>query len=512
MPSVLSTGSRRFVLCRHESRILRCAAVSIAVMLAMLLLAGSSRAGERRAQVVTFAQFNFVHAVAASMARVYFATTEGILRYNKLDRRWEEPLTGASALRDQEVVRLWVETFDERLYAQTELGLYEYDIFFDRWYPITTLPDLNLGYTHVEPPTDLLPVEGETYFGQGKFVDRVGRSYRITDIIADRSGDFWIATWGRGPARASTASRQLEFMPFGLIQNHVNTIFRDDSVLWVSGVVLGEPRTGLTGLNMLSLESIQIESGLDESLPADDINCLFADSSTLYIGTDHGLLIMDKAQRSVQARIGTREGLPGHRVVSLTRYRGDLYVGTSGGLAVLPADNDTLYHVYASEFDGWTIYDLEPVGKHLWIASSRGAYRYDPTSGKLQRYRDPGQTLFGRVYDIEATDGDLWLAADGGIVRLDTRTGEQRLLQDQATRLHRRAMAANGVLAAITSDRGVTVFFFDDDDELVQREFTVDDGLPSPDTYALELVGDFLWIGSDAGLTRLLWNDPRRVD
>ncbi|RME23927.1 MAG: hypothetical protein D6800_09245, partial [Candidatus Zixiibacteriota bacterium] len=191
------------------------------VLAAVLILTvvASTYAGDRRLQAVTFAQFNYVRSVAASMSHVYFATTEGIIRYNKLQQRWEEPLTGTEAIRDEELMQVWANTFDDKLYVRTDVGLYEYDLFLRHWYPITALPSFDRSYKHVEPPDDLLPPVGENYFGQGKLVDRSGRNYRITDIIADQSGDYWLGTWGHGAAQASTSSRQVEFLPFGLIQN-----------------------------------------------------------------------------------------------------------------------------------------------------------------------------------------------------------------------------------------------------------------------------------------------------
>jgi len=51
-----------------------------------------------------------------------------------------------------------------------------------------------------------------------------------------------------------------------------------------------------------------------------------------------------------------------------------------------------------------------------------------------------------------------------------------------------------------------------DHDPPLEREFTTQDGLPSNEVYELLLDGDYLWIGSDRGLTRFLWNDPDRID
>ena len=67
-------------------------------------------------------------------------------------------------------------------------------------------------------------------------------------------------------------------------------------------------------------------------------------------------------------------------------------------------------------------------------------------------------------------------------------------------------------IAAVASRRGVTVFFLDEESQASEREFGPLDGLPSDDIRCLYVDGDYLWIGSDRGLTRFLWNDPYRID
>ena len=74
-----------------------------------------------------------------------------------------------------------------------------------------------------------------------------------------------------------------------------------------------------------------------------------------------------------------------------------------------------------------------------------------------------------------------------------------------------RALAVNDRIAAISSDNGMT-FIFHDLDKPYQKEFTRFDGLPSPYVYSLRMDGDYLWVGTDEGLTRFLWNNPDRVD
>ena len=74
-----------------------------------------------------------------------------------------------------------------------------------------------------------------------------------------------------------------------------------------------------------------------------------------------------------------------------------------------------------------------------------------------------------------------------------------------------RSLAVNDTVAMVSSDNGVTMLPFRQK-RIRTREFTVDDGLVSSYVFSLYLDGDYLWIGSDRGLTRFLWNDPDLID
>lgn len=487
-------------------------ALMSAAIVAFLFMSMSAHGDDNRVNIVTFADFGYVNSVATSINHVYFATTEGIISYNKVEERWEKPLTGTLGFLGEEAKQIWVDTFGEKLYARTNIGLYELDLFFDQWFPINDLPRINKSYLHTSPPEDILPAAGENYFGDGRFTDRFGRLYSISDMIDDQHGTFWIGTWGRGAARASNSSRVVERLPFGLAQNRVGTIFSEDSLLWLSGSRDRQFRTGITGFNPTTFGSLQIETGLDTDLPAVDINCLYGDKNYLYVGTEIGLLLLDRRTWRVVREIKRRHGLPNDRITSLTGNGDTLYVGTREGLSMITESLDSIATVYPGVFSEQTIYDLEIIGGHLWIGSSVGAYRLSLSRYTLQSYRDADAFLFSQVYDIESEGENIWFSADGGMLKLNSKTGKVETFQSQSSLPRRRVIAANESIAAINSNRGVTIFFLDDKSSRVSREFSVDDGLVSDNIFDLHLEGDYLWIGSDKGLTRLLWNDPRRVD
>jgi ligand-binding sensor domain-containing protein len=188
-----------------------------------------------------------------------------------------------------------------------------------------------------------------------------------------------------------------------------------------------------------------------------------------------------------------------------------ILVGTANGLNLITHVNDSVGYVRPGQFMNDVIYDLELVDSSLWIAAGTGAYRLKLRSGRLQRYQDPDLLLFGEVYDIERHENDLWFASDEGLVRLNTLTGEAEPFRLTSLKVTPRALAVNDTIAAVASDRGLMLVFHTNEKPFT-REFTTDDGLASNYVFSLLLDGDYLWIGTDKGLTRFLWNNPDRVD
>jgi hypothetical protein len=469
------------------------------------------RAQILRDQAVTWTDFSYVNTSATSMSHVYFATTGGIIRYDKIANRWEEPMTGADGLYGEIPVRIWVNQFDDRLFARTEFDLYEYDRLFDRWYPIDQLPNVEFNGTHIAPPIDLLPGSGINFVGENTITDYYNRTFSISDVLDDNVGNLWFGTWGQGTGMANSSARVIDLLPFGLLQKPVTTILLDGDTLFASGPVGTGFRTGVTAMDLEDYNFSYIESGVERDFPSVDVNAIESDGSYLYIGTDNGLYTASRESMKIARHYGERHGLIDYQVRSLKRLGDSLFIGTARGLNLLRLGLDTLTQVYPSQFRNYTIYDLEFTEGYVWIASEIGAYRLATADGQLQRFEDPHRVLFSRVLAIETHGDKIWFASEDGILSLDLKSGKTDPFRDIVRRSSHRALAANDDVVALASDRGMTILFLNRKKRL-SRDFTTDDGLVSNYVYALELDGDYVWVGTDEGLTRFLWNNPERVD
>lgn len=481
------------------------------VFICILAFAVPSDAQRLEDQATTWADFNYVNYVASSMSHVYFATTQGIIRYNKLERRWEDPMTGQPGLDERDIRRVWVNTFDEKLYAETFSGLFEYDQLFESWSPITELPDIRSNTRPVSPPDQMFPPFGYTYSAGGVLIDPYGRSFAITDMIDDGAGTLWLGTWGNGAGTAAGVGDPIDLLPFGLVQNRVNAIYDDGEKLWLSGLVDTSYRAGISIFDVASNSFSYVEEGVRSDFPLVDIYCLDGDSEAVYIGTENGLMMYDLQKQRITDHLNTRNGLTDNIVLSLERVGDSLFVGTDGGLTLLDFAIDSVKYINSKEFLNQSIYSMAQQDTFLWIGASNGAYRYSLKTGKLQQYDDPKSVLFSHVYDIQVNGNEVWFVADGGVLMLDTKTGDTRDYQIISNRLWPSALAVNDEVAAVTSSRGMTLIFRNKY-KPISREFSVEDGLPSPNVYSLLMDGDYVWVGTDLGLTHFYWNNPRRID
>lgn len=467
-------------------------------------------------QIITWADFSNVIRVTSSMTYVYAATTEGIIRYNKIEQRFEEPLTGRVGLRGDEIRGIWTDTFDKKLLLQTDAGKFEYDHFFKAWTEVFELSEFETDVRHVVTPVGMLAPFGFNTLADGTIVDRFGRNFPINDIIDDGTGTLWIGTWGFGLATAESSSKLIELLPYGLLQNQVSAILDEDSLVWVGGPLGTSYRSGLTAFNLAENRFSYLETGLSSGSPEADVYCLAGNSEAIFVGSSEGLFVYDRALDKITDQMTERNGLTG-RVVSALEIVGDsLFVGTTGGIAIVDFIKDSITYLNQREFLNQMIYDFERVDNTLWIAAELGAYRLLLDSGELFKFKDPGGSLFSRVYALDRYGDKLWFLGEDGLLRLNLKTGQT--VDYPAGSLHLgnsfypfRTLAVNDRVAAVSSSRGFTLFF-DEKGKPDYREFSTDDGLPSSNVMALLFDGDYLWVGTERGLSSFWWNNPNRVD
>jgi WD40 repeat protein len=304
----------------------------------------------------------------------------------------------------------------------------------------------------------------------------------------------------------------MEPMPFGLIQNNVIDVYSHNDRIWVSGQARDGGRSGISIYDPKANDFEYLESEFFNDFPVIDVNCLAVNEQTVFIGSEEGVLLYDRAMERVTRTLSSHNGLPHDNVLSLQLFGDSLYVGTQEGLAMITSGGDSATFLFPSRFNQMAVFCFELVDSILWIGTSEGAFRLQLSNGKLHQFIDPDQALTGDVYAIAAWEKQLVFASPDGVVWADGRTGEVQLLLI-TDRIHSSvvALAVNDRIVAAAADDGLTLIYYTDKRQN-KRTFTTQDGLPSDNLYDLLLDGDYLWVGSDEGLSRFWWNNPTRVD
>ncbi|MEK7774514.1 MAG: hypothetical protein AAB305_01345 [Candidatus Zixiibacteriota bacterium] len=480
---------------------LRWPVLLVALLLSVVKTSASALSGE----LVTFSDFNTITAVASSSSHVYFATPFGITRYNKIENLWELPLAGSEQIAREEIQALRVDLFDQHLYARSTQNWYEYDLTFERWYPIGKEPRVENPSKEVRPDGVMYPPEGFTWSADGYLIDKLGRTAPMDVILDDGSGVWWIGTQGYGAAKSSSSGRILTLLPYGLLQRRVNA-FLDDSLLWVAGTVTG-PRTGITLMDREENRFQYIETGFGAAFEAVDINCFSSEGNSVYAGTSNGVYTLSRETGEMLGHITSTLGLADNNVISLATNGDTLFVGTALGLSVVIPTGGKSRFASIEEFARHTVFDMQIVDSSLWVASSNGVYRLSLVNGSLKKFNDPTLVLAHEVFDIDYVGENLWMTSSSGALRVNVRTGDIEPFRVGMSRTIAREIEVNDTIAVLNSDRGIVLLYYKEDKQPT-REITVEDGLPSSYVYSLLFDGDFLWIGSDRGLTRLWWSSP----
>jgi ligand-binding sensor domain-containing protein/serine phosphatase RsbU (regulator of sigma subunit) len=200
-------------------------------------------------------------------------------------------------------------------------------------------------------------------------------SNQILDIIEDREGNMWFASFGKG------------------------AIMYDDEKF-----ISYNEKTGLIGSQVQYI--------------------LFMDDSTFYIATEEGLLKFKKEGNRI-TRLNyftTKNGLNDVGVNVVEKFnREQLWIGTNNGINILNGNNLKKF-IQNDIFDNLRINSLLADSyNNMWIGTSGGLFKF--SKDKLFFLDQDNGLINNEVTTIfEEKKGTVWIGTLGGIVRFDSKT------------------------------------------------------------------------------------------
>lgn len=484
-------------------------------LILMVLIAGCPlRAEIIRGQAVSWTDFSHITGIALGQDYAYFATTEGILRYHRAERHWDDPITSSDGLWGGAVQRLAVSFDDSRISAETDNGIYSYYNVIGEWI-FDSQFDLD-NYVNSGPPNplpNLLMPLGYTMYREGYIEDNSFRRYTITAWLDDNFDNIFVGTWGLGPMIVDDLTMETSLIPCGLLQKATDAIYIDGDSLWLGGNAgdavreYADSRYGVTLYDRTRKEFTYFEPRYIPGFDSEIIYDIAGDDKNVYFAGEHGLTVYTRKNGNFYT-MGRRDGLPDDEATAVTAAHDSVWIGTPEGLAFYNPIIDTVKIVGGQILGRRFITDLELADNRLIIGTEKGAFYINIATRRIGRLRDPDGNLGGLIRHISVNENELLVSSDYGLTLVDLST-EKATTIDQVGVPGSYAGAVNDRYYAAVIDRGLLLV---ERATGKQRIFTTEDGLLSVDINVMVAEGDFLWIGSGQGLTRFMWINPNRVD
>jgi ligand-binding sensor domain-containing protein len=454
-------------------------------------------------EIVNYRDFSRINSIAVGFDYVYFGAPNGVTRYNPRTRKWADPLSGPE---NANILEIRAEANDRKIWVRTDLGFFEFSATFGYWIPVERFPDDIYQGRHVQPEAIYIPPAGYTYLPSGALIDGIGRTFSLTDIVDDGWSNLWIGTWGLGVARADVSILRMELLNFGMISEDISAVYSDNGVLIMGGESKNSYRAGITLFDWRRNVFNYIETEGSFLAPASDINDIAADDERIYAAMDNGVLAIEKGRSNRFQPVGKPSQLRGLRVNCLLLSDGLLYAGSSPGLNVLRPKNDSDDYEIETYLPFLDVLCLDKVGSAIWIGSSGGVYRFDPETKKAGRLSISEISERDSIVAIAHNGREIWIASDINLISIDLRTAKVVSYPEIDAYGTVTAIAATDSTLAISAPNGLLLTTLDG--RLERRVYTKKCGILSNEIRDMIFDGDYLWLGTDSGLTRFQYKNP----
>jgi ligand-binding sensor domain-containing protein/serine phosphatase RsbU (regulator of sigma subunit) len=356
---------------------------------------------------------------------------------------------------------------------------------------------------------------GVLRFRNGKMTDILNKesgllSNQILDIMPDREGNVWFASFGQG-AMMYSDDKFIRYTENDGLRGIVtlDILFVNDNDFYVATN---------EGLSFFRKEGSRIRR-IKHYSTAEGLNSIGANTITLkgkeiWIGTNEGINIL---KNSVLTDFVGNNRLGNKNIGSLyADSKGDVWIGSAGGYGRIFDDN--LF--FMSQEDGFindeVQHVLEDSRNRIWMATMGGLVRLDGTT-----YTDfdseEGLTSLKISSLVEDGKGNIWIGTlDGGIFRFDmsrdsmpiTQVASRGLL---ASNKINSLQFLNDTLLAAGNDKGFDLLILDKDESIKSvLHYGLKDGFTggenTPNSIEVDKEG-MLWIGTKNGLMKY---NPRR--
>jgi len=481
-----------------------------------LFLSAVSRAEITPGDMVSWTNFSYVTCIAYGNTFAYFGTTNGILRYHRLEGRWYEPITVSDGLQGRLIKRIQLPPDESWITVETDQGIYTWQFGPNQWFLDSQFPTIYPQDSRVRIPLPVIFMPfGYQLLPSGFIRDSYFRDVQITAYLDDQFNTVFMGTCGIGPLKMGSRELRADFIPCGLLQQRTDVIYIEGDSLWVAGnegdwaPSTADTRLGVTLFEQSRQQFTFYEPRYIPGFKSEIIYDIAGDRKNIYFAGRFGLTVHPRDDENNYFTLNKGDGLPGTETTALAVRNDSVWVGTESGLALYSPLVDSIKAVGSKLIGGLFITDLLLVGNKLIIGSDKGAFYIDLSTNVVGRLLDPSGSSYGTIRQLAQGNKEILIASEDGAVTIDLETEKATAVPYTNTAGGVYAIAADSTYIAAATIDGLMLI---NRESGKMRRFTERDGLLSIKINTLIPEEDYLWIGSEEGLTRFRWHNPSRVD
>ena len=500
---------------------------------------------------------------------IYFAVEDGVLVYNHHEGKWLNPITASDGLRQYPVLLVWEDKMTQDVWMVTpdyvylfnpqsdimthsplpndpnftgtyQLGVTDTYVIvaasgqnsnekysalfrkstggFETWGAESTL-DVNWDqvdwinsiprdFNNLYATLSVQAVTGGGFNADG-FLHLDGRPQKSTSSVSaltgdHTSGEVFMSTYGLGIFHRDVTDTQFSLLPFGLLSPDVMSMD-----LLNNQIIVG----GRAGLTMVEDFNFSYDEAIRD--PVYDYSFITGidHNNDKMVIAGRGGVFTGNFENSGWTRIITKKDLLSNRIY-------DVAAGDDGNIMVATERNAYLYHdsglilnMLFPEEPGWPVFDVCYSNDTYFISTYYGLYLYDTelmtftarlsSFGDFQTPNQAGATI-DPVYESVVLGDTLWASTHSGLVQVNLSTEESVAHVAPLTPFKPRGLAMSNGRAWVGTDIGVYSF---NPKSASWRHYTQNDGLISNFVTDIVANGDYIWLGTNLGLTRIKWRN-----
>lgn len=518
---------------------------------------------------ITYSVTRFVRHISLGDLYVYFATTGGITRYNFFSNQWDYPFTISNGLADNDIHLVGKDLNTGFLWCTTPFGIsymepasmWWFNTFYDempgfgmddyvtsigfgenrRIYIVTfdnewfSSDNVTANFQQISQPSSdefikwigakeeknrelpyFFMADGYLFNERQRHIDDLNlRNFKITCWITDAWKNMWLGTWGLGAAHGDLNTFRLDMLEFGLWDEAVDAIGAEDGSFWVGGIQGHDDPAALTEWNAPPQKPNFYEAYLLTGFDSDKITAIAPDGDDLWLGTLDGLTRYDRRKGNWRT-ITKAHRLSNNVIHDIIVDDLFVWVATDRGVSRVTkkpegTDSPQIKNILRKSLANVAVYDLEFQQNLIWMATEFGMFVYDTETEKGGFYKGIEGPSNVPTFALTSWRNEVWFGSEDGVSAFNSDT--RQWLKPPA-RFYKTNVGINRMLAAkdavwVATNDGVLKY---NRRNQTWVQFTVYDGLPSNKVFALHLDGDYIWFGTEKGLTRYYWNSPYRTD